>query len=158
VTEEERIEPTLQPAWATVQAPASAPVHAGEGPNKSQRAWFARRPIPIYIICAYCTLQWVAITLFMIEKWSTFVELVRTGALAPVPFAAGFIYPLILFIAGIFLLFMRKAAVLWFALYLLLGLYKVLTQNVSFPGYIDVALIFGVLVYCLRLNQCKQLT
>jgi len=94
----------------------------------------------------------------MIEKWSTFVELVRTGALAPVPFAAGFIYPLILFIAGIFLLFMRKAAVLWFALYLLLGLYKVLTQNVSFPGYIDVALIFGVLVYCLRLNQCKQLT
>lgn len=158
MTNEQKTEPAPLPSWAVVQPPVDGLDERVERQKESRSAWFQRRPIPIYIISAYAILQWVAITLYMVEKWSVFMELIRTGALAPLPFAAGFVYPFILFIGGVLVLRMRKSAIYFFGTYLALGLYKVLSQNVSFPGYVDLALVFGILVYCLRLRQQRLLT
>ena len=146
------------PAWAIAQPAVKAPdPWERASDNGLARAWYLRKPIPVYIISAYCTLQWLCITFYMIGQWALFRELMRTGALAPIPFAAGFIYPLVLFAGGILLFFMRKVAVSFFVVYLLLGLQKVLTQNVSFPGRFDLALVSGILVYCLRLRHARWL-
>lgn len=154
--DKDRVESVLPP-WAVVQPAQKAPAEPKGAPDRSRRAWYWRRPIPVHIISAYCTLQWVCITFYMIGQWALFRELMRTGALAPISFAAGFVYPLVLFMGGVLLFFMRKMAVSFFVVYLLLGLQKVLTQNVSFPGRFDLALVSGILVYCLRLRHIRWL-
>lgn len=153
---EDQVEPTL-PAWAFVQPAMKAtgdPLARPDGPG---RAWYSRRPIPGYVISAYCSLQWMCISFYMVGQWALFRELMRTGAPAPIPFAAGFVYPLVLFTGGILLFFMRKAAVSFLVAYLLLGLQKVLTQNGSVPGRPGLAMVSGIVVYCLRLRHARRL-
>lgn len=50
-----------------------------------------------------------------------------------------------------------RATVSFLVVYLLLGLQRMQTQSVSFPGRLDLALISGILVYSLRLQHIRRL-
>ncbi len=115
--------------------------------------WFQSRPIPVFIISAWCVFQLIGVILFIINHLQEVTELVTTGIQSPIVFIVNLLYPFIFFVAGILLLFMRKSATIAFGLYLSWGIIKVLTQNIDFPGYLSLALVFGIFVYCLRLHQ-----
>ena len=133
---------------AALQAAVALPAKPG---------WFNARPIPVFIIAGWCILQFVGICLFMFEHWREVTELVRTGVESPLAFLSKFLYPALMLLAGLLLLFMRKAATFAFGLYLVWGTTKVVSQNLEFPGYLSLALILGILVYCLRLQQAGRL-
>jgi hypothetical protein len=116
-------------------------------------AWFNRRPIPVFTIMALCVLQFLGIVLFIGAHWSELMELVRTGAESPLGFLFKLVYPFFLLSAGLALFFMRKIAIHFFSIYFAWGVYKIIAQTLDFPGYLSLAMVFGVLVYCLRLKQ-----
>ncbi len=68
-------------------------------------------------------------------------------------FVTGLLYPFVVFVAGILLLLMRKSAIYAFALYLVWGITKVFLEKGEFQAYSSLAIVFGILVYCLRLNR-----
>jgi hypothetical protein len=122
-----------------------------------KNSWFQSRPIPVFIISAWCILQFIGVSLFIINHWQEVKELVNTGIQSPIVFIGDLFYPFIMFTAGILLLFMQKSATIAFGLYLSWGVIKVLSQDIDFPGYLSLALVFGVFVYCLRLHQTGRL-
>jgi hypothetical protein len=123
----------------------------------SNASWFSSRPVPVFIIAAWCILQLIGISIFMVENWREVSEPVRIGMESPLAFACKFLYPLVLFIAGILLLFMRKAATYAFGLYVAMGIAQVFSKNVDFQGYLSLALVFGIFVYSLRLHKAGHL-
>lgn len=136
-----------------------------DSPNSAQEitftpaksSWFNKRPIPVFIISAWCILQFIGVTLFIINNWQEVTELVQTGVESPITFIGKLFYPFTMFVAGILLLLMRKSATIAFGLYLAWGIIKVVTQSSSFQAYLSLALVFGVFVYCLRLHQAGRL-
>jgi hypothetical protein len=143
------------PPSAELDSNTSGSQSAAQPPKTS--GWFNARPIPVFIIAGWCILQFFGICLFMFEHWREVTELVRTGAESPLAFVGKFLYPALMFLAGLLLLFMRKAATFAFGLYLAWGATKVISQNIDFPGYLSLALVLGIVVYCLRLQQAGQL-
>jgi hypothetical protein len=125
--------------------------------TSSKGSWFSSRPIPVFIIAAWCILQLVGITIFMVENWREVSEPVRVGMESPLAFAGKFFYPFVMFIAGILLLFMRKAATYAFGLYVAMGIAQVFSKNIDFQGYLSLALVFGIFVYSLRLHKAGHL-
>ena len=88
----------------------------------------------------------------MFENWTQFIELLKTGAISPLNFAVKLLYPTILFIAGLLLFFFRKPSIYFFGFYLMWGLIKIVTESPDFQAYGSLAMSFGIVVYCLRLN------
>ena len=125
-------------------------------PAKS--SWFNKRPIPVFIISAWCIIQFIVVTLFILDSWHEIIELVKTGAESPLSLIGKFLNPFIMFIAGILLLFMRKSATIAFGLYLASGLIWQVTQSSSFQGYLPLAIVLLVFVYCLNLKQSGKLS
>ncbi|WP_457425691.1 hypothetical protein [Roseateles sp. P5_E7] len=119
----------------------------------STTQWFNRRPIPVFIIAALCILQFLGIALYLADHWYGLLELVRTGAESPFGFVFKLVYPFFLLGAGLALLFMRKLAIVLFSIYCAWGVGKIVVQTIDFPGYVSLAMVFGVLVYCFRLQQ-----
>lgn len=130
--------------------------HEAARPADSPR-WFNARPIPVYIISVWCILQFIGILVFMRAHWQDVTQPMRLGVESPAAFLVKLLYPALLFAAGILLLSMRKAAIAAFALYLVWGCGKVVMQGNAFAGYLDLALVSGILVYCLRLRQQGRL-
>jgi hypothetical protein len=119
--------------------------------TSNPKSWFECRPIPVFIITALCVLQFLGIMLYISEHWSELVDLVRRGAESPLAFVWKLVYPFLLLTAGLTLLTLRKVAILFFGAYLAWGIGKIIVHTIDFPGYLSLALVFGVLVYCLRL-------
>lgn len=123
----------------------------------AENGWFNKRPIPVFIISALCTLQFVGITLALFQHWQEFFELVRSGLESPLMFIIKLLYPFFLLSAGLSLFFMRKVAIAFFGIYLVWGIGKIVVNPLNFPGYLSLALVFGVFIYCLRLRQQRLL-
>lgn len=125
--------------------------------TRSTAAWFNSRPIPVFIIAFLCILQFMGITSALAYHWETYVELLSTGTISIFGFVTGLLYPFVVFVAGILLLLMRKSAIYAFALYLVWGITKVFLDKGEFQAYSSLAIVFGILVYCLRLKQMGKL-
>lgn len=128
-----------------------APLTTAAGPDP--RSWFEKRPIPVFVIAALCLLQFLGVVLFIWDHWADLVEMMRRGIESPVTFLFRLVYPFLLLAAGLTLLALRKAALVFFGAYLVWGVEKIIVQTLNFPGYLSLAMVFGVLVYCLRLAK-----
>ncbi|WP_431825074.1 hypothetical protein [Burkholderia sp. F1] len=117
-----------------------------------------KRPVPVFIIAAACVLQYIGIVAFTCQNWSAVLDLVRTGQESVVEFAGKFLYPAILFLAGVSLFRMKKIAVHLFVLYLVIGVARIIAQPMIFAPYLSLAVLTGVTVYCCRLRQQALLT
>lgn len=125
--------------------------------SSTENGWFYKHPIPVFIISAFCTLQFVGITLALFQHRHEFFELVRTGVESPLMFIVRLLYPFFLLSAGLSLFFMRKVTIVFFGVYLAWGIGKIVVNPLDFPGYLSLALVFGMFIYCLRLGQKRLL-
>ena len=116
-----------------------------------------RRPIPVYIIFTFCTLQFVAICSTLIQGWDEVTYLVRNGVESAPVFIGKLMYPTILFLAGVALVWMKRIATYLFAVYLAIGIIRVVMQPATFAPYLSLAIIAGIVVYCFRMKQQGQL-
>jgi len=91
--------------------------------------------------------------LFLSEPWAAFVYLVKIGAVSPFILAAKILYPFFLLLAGLLLFFMRKGAIIIFGLYMAWGVTKSVSQHLNILGHLSLVLVFGIIIYCLRLAQ-----
>jgi len=126
-------------------SPPKAPLE----PRGAMRAWFSRRPIPVFVIAAFCILQYVFIVGELARNWSGYVQLMDTGAVSPIVFFARLAYPTLLFLAGVALLarWSRVAAVL-FAAYAAVGAARLAAGDLV--GIVSLAIVVGCMIYSLR--------
>lgn len=115
-----------------------------------------KRPIAVYVIAAFCALQYTGILLAMIKNPDAVSELISINS--PLGFAIKFSLPTILFVAGIFLFFMKIGSFYIFLIYLMLQFGKIVMHPDGFIPYISISLIVGVVIYCFRLKQSGQLS
>ena len=115
------------------------------------------KPIPVYVISALCILQYVGIAMAVYYNRSMVRDTLSIGGWTAMKFAGSFIYPTALFIAGVLLLRMKRWAMHFFALYLVIGVFKVVMQPLGFAPYLTLAMVVGIIVYCTRLEQRKLL-
>jgi hypothetical protein len=121
--------------------------------KKEKKPWFEQRPIPVFIISSLCVLQFLGISLYMYDHSQELFELVRAGVESPLMFVTKLIYPFFLLCAGLTLFFLRKAAIVFFGVYLAWGIGKIVAHNLDYPGYLSLAMVIAVLVYCLSLRK-----
>lgn len=121
-----------------------------------KQAWYWRRPLAVYIILALSLLQWLAIVVELVRVWPGIYELLRTGAVSVASFLGGFLHPLASLAGSVCLLFMRKAALVFFGACILIGLYKTLNQY-AYVDLVGLALCVGIFIYCLRLRSQGRL-
>lgn len=127
--------------------PASAPVPSSQ----------PSRTIPVYVISAWCTIQLAAVAYFMATNWQGVLMPLQMGAESLASFVAKLLFPILLFVAGIQLFLMRKAAAFSFGLYFAWSLQKLLWNPNSGLGPIDVMITTGILVYTIRLHRTGKL-
>ena len=93
----------------------------------------------------------------MHAHWQTVMKLLRIGTEFLLGLIVKLLYPLLFLLAGVLLLFLRKAAILAFGAYFAWGCAKIVSENIAFSGYLSLALVLGIIVYCLRLQQSGRL-
>lgn len=116
----------------------------------SELSWLQRRPISVLIISTLCSLSFVGTAVFILNNGTDFEALPPT---APLALPTKLLYPLLYISGGLLLLLMRKEAIVLFVLYFVWGLGKTIYENVTFLNYLDLVLVFGFIIYCLRLRQ-----
>ncbi len=127
-------------------APPKASVIGPQG----VKAWFVRRPIPIFVIAAFCILQYLDILTELTRNWSGYLNLIDRGAVSPLAFIVKLAYPTLLFAAGVSLLFLwGRTAVVLFGCYLAWGVARIVVATPT--DYLSLGLVFGCLVYSLRI-------
>jgi hypothetical protein len=82
----------------------------------SRPGWFNARPLPVFIIAGFCVLQFAGILYFLSAHWQDVMTLLRTGTESLFGFVVTLVYPALLCLAGVLLLFMRKEAVIAFGI------------------------------------------
>ena len=119
-------------------------------PRGRMRAWFWRRPIPVFVIAAFCIFQYVVIASEVLTHWSAYVRLMDTNAMSPIAFFGRLAYPTLLFGAGVSLLMRWNwAATMLFAAYVTVGVLRLSMGDVV--GIVSLATVVGCMVYSLRL-------
>ena len=119
-------------------------------PRGPMRAWFWRRPIPVFVIAAFCIFQYVVIASEVLTHWSAYVRLMDTNAMSPIAFFSRLAYPTLLFGAGVSLLMRWNwAATMLFAAYVTVGVLRLSMGDVV--GIVSLATVVGCMVYSLRL-------
>jgi hypothetical protein len=118
-----------------------------------RRNWFLSRPIPVWIIAAFCTLQFLGISMFMASNWPDFRQHMAEGLISPLGLLGKLLYPFLFLIAGISLLLLRKVAIALFVLYFFWGVAELIAAHGDRLGYMSLALTFGIIVYALRLRN-----
>ena len=119
-------------------------------PRGRMRAWFWRRPIPVFVIAAFCIFQYVVIASEVLTHWSAYVRLMDTNAMSPIAFFGRLAYPKLLFGAGVSLLMRWNwAATMLFAAYVTVGVLRLSMGDVV--GIVSLATVVGCMVYSLRL-------
>ncbi|WP_374580106.1 hypothetical protein [Pseudoduganella sp.] len=129
-----------------------APPGAGFPAPKRQR-----RTVPVYLIAAWCAIQFAAVAYFVSHNWQSMVTLVQMGAEPMARFVGRLLFPTLLLVAGLQLFYMRKSASYFFGLYFAWSLQKVLYHPNSGLGLIDLMITTGIFIYCIRLQRAGQL-
>jgi hypothetical protein len=120
-------------------------------------SWFKTRPIPVFLIAGWCTFHLAAFVAVMAMNWQQIVLMMETGAQSPVSFAILCAMPLLSFSSGMMLLFMRKGAVLAFALFLAWLLWRSIFQGSATTNPLDFAASAGMTGYSLYLYRKGRL-
>jgi hypothetical protein len=118
-----------------------------------KRGWFSRRPFPVLII-ATCSL----FPLFNLP-WSAMIRILKTGELAPFQFILIILHPLLLLLAGTFLLLLKKYSVYLLIVSIVIGIVNLCLFSGSIVSNVPFALIiaFGIIIYCLWLRRTEVL-
>jgi hypothetical protein len=117
------------------EVPVSPPIQAN---------WFRRRPIPVWIIFAWCTLQLFGVIMYMDN--THYFDAIHNGEVSPFSATLGFLYPLLFFVSGVFLLLLRRVALALFSAYLLWGILKI-AGGATFMPILSLALVSAVVMY-----------
>jgi hypothetical protein len=98
----------------------------------------------VYPVFIFCILQIFGVTLFIFEHVAELEGAVSSGAVSIQGVLVGYLYPFTLFLGGLFLLFMRKLATVFFAIYAVWGIVRLLvpTGHSTSPAAIAVAVLF----------------
>jgi hypothetical protein len=118
------------------------------------QSWFQRRPIPVWIIFAWASLQMFAVLVEMSRIH--YFEQISSGLVSPVHALIGFLFPALFFLGGLFLFMLRKVTILFFGGYLIWGVAKIVFSALHVE-YLSLALVAGICIYSLRLAKKKML-
>ena len=140
--------PYAPPKTPVTDAPMQEPID-GPAPHAS-RNWIQRRPVFVWIPFTLSSLQLVAV--FSAMKDAHYLDAINDGIVSPVQALEGFAYPFLFFLGSALLLFLRRAAILVFATYLLWGIAKRFGGG-SWLAYLDLTLVGGIWVYCWYLDR-----
>lgn len=116
--------------------------------------WFQRRPIAAWIILAASSLQMFGI--FSAMAHMHYLDLIESGEVPIHQAALGLAFPLLLFIGSLSLFLMRKISVAFFVAYLVWGVIK-MGLGAPFVSYIELGIVVGIIIYCLRLASQGRL-
>jgi hypothetical protein len=132
-------------------APPKAPVVEPRG----AWGWFRRRPIPVFIIAAICSLPLIAVLSAFSDQWGGYFRLMALGAMSPLMLVWRLLDPVLLCVAGVALLMLwaRVAAVL-FAAFLALQLRWFLFGAPA--SYVGPSLALAFLAYSIWLASRKR--
>ncbi|WP_035373769.1 LPXTG cell wall anchor domain-containing protein [Pseudoduganella violaceinigra] len=117
-----------------------------------------KRPVPVYLVTAWCTLQAVLVLVLVCSSWDRYYYLVATGNQSPAAFIAGLLFPLVLLLAGLLLFFMRKAATYAFGIYLASACWKLVVLTSNAPELPVLAVTVAMTLYCIWLHRHGKLT
>lgn len=117
-------------------------------PPRELRDWTLRRPVLVWILFTWATLQLLGVLVAM--KKAHYLDAINEGIVSPVHALVGFAYPFLFFLGGALLLFLRRAAVFVFGLYLVWGIVRLLAGG-QWPAYLSLAIVAGICVYCWQL-------
>lgn len=112
-----------------------------------------KRPIPVYLIAALCMLQVAALIYIVSKGWPQIRSAISTGAISPVAFLAGFLFPLLHFASGMLLFFMRKAGAYAFGAYLVWSIVRLFTNDRIPTTFADLALTIAITAYSVWLYR-----
>jgi predicted membrane protein len=121
------------------------------------RGWFSSRPIPVYLIFCLSVLQIAGIAIFTYEGRHIVSNMIETGAMSPVEFFGGLVFPMLYMVAGILLLLLRKIAAYAFSVYFVWGLGKYFGLSQSAPTIFDLILTTCIVAYCWQLYRKGRL-
>lgn len=116
------------------------------------------RTIPVYLITAWCSIQFAAVAYFMATNWQSILTPLQMGAESVAGFVGRLLFPVLLFVAGVQLFFMRKAASFSFGLYFAWSLQKLLWHPGSGLGPVDLFITTGIFIYCIHLHRAGKLS
>lgn len=131
-------------------------LYAPPGANLAPAARHSRTA-PVYIIAAWCCIQITAVGYFMVTNWQALLTPLQMGAESVPGFIGRLLFPILLFVSGLQLFFMRKSACYAFGLYFAWSLQKLLWQPGSGLGPFDIMITTGIWVYCVRLHRAGKL-
>jgi len=123
-----------------------------------EQPWFRAKPIPVFVIAAWSSIYVLGVSIFLFKKWPAMLQLVNEGSLSGFVLAYAIFYPLLFLSAGMALLLMRKVALYLFAAWFLIGIVHLFRSSVAQTNPVDLALAFGIIIYCLRLRSEGRLS
>lgn len=121
----------------------------------SRVAWIRRRPIPVWIISTFCTLQMLGVVVAI--RNSGYIAAIRAGEVSVLHAVFGALYPFLLFVGGVLLLLLRRSALTFFMAYFVWGVLKIVNAT-AYPAYLSLSLVSGIIMYCWWLKITKRLT
>lgn len=111
--------------------------------------WIWRPPVLVWIVSTFATVQLLGVLLSM--KDARYLDAINDGLVSPAHALAGFAHPLLLFLGGVLLLFLRRAAILMFGAHLVWGTVHLLAEGGTWTVYLELAIEAGICVYCWHL-------
>ena len=111
-------------------------------------------------ILAFCSVQFLSLAHQLVKSWDLLSEAISTGSISPLRLAASILFAFLLMLAGVLLLFSRKAAIWLFSAYVPYQLYWfVFTQNQfsRLMAFASLGFLAAFLFYCIKLRRNGQL-
>ena len=136
--------PTDSDPYRTPEAPLTLPPSAKPG----------TRPILVLLTFAFCWLQLLGVIYAMHDNH--LLDLIDRGYVSPLQALTGFAFPLLLFLGGLALYFMRRIALVFFGAYFLWGVVK-FESATSLVSPLSLLVALAILVYAIALEAGKRL-
>jgi hypothetical protein len=112
-----------------------------------------KRPIPVYLIAALCTFQVAALLYIVSSGWPQIWSAISIGAVSPITFAAGFLFPSLHFVSGMLLFFMRKAGAYGFGFYFVWSVVRLFINDRLPTTLFDFSLTTAIAAYSIWLYR-----
>ena len=107
----------------------------------------------MYLIAALCAFQVAGLIYIVSSGWPRIQMAISTGAISPVTFLAGFLFPLFHFISAMLLFFMRKAGAYAFGIYFAWSVVRLFTNDRLPTTLADFALTVAITAYSVWLYR-----
>lgn len=113
------------------------------------------------VILAFCSVQFLTLAYHIMQAWSSLPDAFARGVFSPAGLIASVFFSFILMVGGVLLLFLRKAAIWLFAIYLPYQIYwLVASQNQStlLQALFSLICLIGFIFYSVWLKSAGRLT